>query len=369
MTSISSTCKLAAIVFTDIVGFTEFTANNEPLAIQLIETQRITLKPIVEKHRGEWLKEIGDGLLFSFSSSIEAVRCSIEIQETLKDVDELSIRIGIHQGDIILKDGDVFGDDVNIAFRIESFSPVGGISISDKVHKDISGVSDIKTSFIGHRKLKGVEQETKVRCVSSHNLPKHNISRLPTIAAYICFFISIIFFISGIIVGPLNLFVSVVGDSARDLDSARMYEDLWVTIVSFVVALTYLLVGYSCLSFSKGLSLNSQKFLVYLAYIYVPIPFVLPIIRSQVKKPESITFITEIIEYGPSMIFAFLFLLVGFPLMTITLFKLYYYFKKRSNWKIFKNDKIALLLYFLLFIIIPFIVMASIVMYNHRNIN
>ena len=361
-----STKKLRAIVCTDIVNFTQMSAVDEQHAVDLIDKQNKILKPIVKKHNGEWLKEIGDGLLFSFSSSIEAVRCSIEIQEILKDVDELSIRIGIHQGDIILKDGDVFGDDVNIAFRIESFSPVGGISISDKVHKDISGVSDIKTSFIGHRKLKGVEQETKVRCVISHNLPKHNISRLPTIAAYICFFISIIFFTSGIIVGPLNLFVSVVGDSAGDLDSARMYEDLWVTIVSFVVALTYLLVGYSCLSFSKGLSLNSQKFLVYLAYIYVPIPFVLPIIRSQVKKPE---FITEIIEYGPSMIFAFLFLLVGFPLMTITLFKLYYYFKKRSNWKIFKNDKIALLLYFLLFIIIPFILMVSIIMYNHRNIN
>ena len=356
-----STKKLRAIVFTDIVNFTQMSADDEQHAVDLIDKQNEILKPIVKKHNGEWLKEIGDGLLLSFDSSIEAVRCSIEIQETLKDVDELNIRIGIHQGDIILKDGDVFGDDVNIASRIESFAPVGGISMSDKVHKDISGVSDIKTSFIGHRKLKGVEQETKVRCISSHNLPKHNISRLPTIAAYICFFISIIFFTGAIIVGPLGLFTS-----GSYLNSTEMYEDLWMTIVSFVVALSYLLVGYSCLSFSKGLSLNSQKFLVYLAYIYVFIPFVLPIVKSQFTET---VFIAEIIEYGPSMIFAFLFLLVGFPLMTITLFKFYYYFKKRSNWKIFKNDKIALLLYFLLFIIIPFIVMASTIIYNHRNIN
>ncbi|SVD77667.1 uncharacterized protein METZ01_LOCUS430521, partial [marine metagenome] len=128
--------KLKAIVFTDIVNFTQLSADDEQHAVDLIDKQNEIIRPIVEKHNGEWLKEIGDGLLLSFDSSIEAVRCSIEIQKTLKDVDKLSIRIGIHQGDIILKDGDVFGDDVNIASRVESFAPVGGISISEKVHQD-----------------------------------------------------------------------------------------------------------------------------------------------------------------------------------------------------------------------------------------
>ena len=163
--------KLKAIVFTDMADFTQISAQDGQTALDLIQKQNEIIKPIVEKHNGEWLKEIGDGLLFSFDSSIEAVRCSIEIQETLKDIDDLNIRIGIHQGDIFVKDGDVFGDDVNIASRVEGFAPIGGISISDKVHKDISGVSDIKTSFIGHRKLKGVEQETKLRCIVSNNLP------------------------------------------------------------------------------------------------------------------------------------------------------------------------------------------------------
>jgi len=163
--------KLKAIVFTDIVGFTKISAEDEQKALDIIQKQNEIIKPIVKKHNGEWLKEIGDGLLFSFDSSLEAVRCSIEIQETLKDVEDLNIRIGIHQGDIFVKDGDVFGDDVNIASRIEGFAPIGGISLSDKIHKDISGVSDIKTSFIGHRNLKGVEQETKIRCISSNALP------------------------------------------------------------------------------------------------------------------------------------------------------------------------------------------------------
>ena len=145
--------KLKAIVFTDMADFTTISAQDEDKALDLIQKQNEIIKPIVEKHNGEWLKEIGDGLLFSFDSSIEAVRCSIEIQENLKDIDDLNIRIGIHQGDIFIKDSDVFGDDVNIASRVEGFAPIGGISISDKVHKDISGVSDIKTSFIGHRNL------------------------------------------------------------------------------------------------------------------------------------------------------------------------------------------------------------------------
>ncbi len=110
-----TTKKLKAIVFTDIVNFTSISAKDEQVALDLIQKQNDIIKPIVEKYNGEWLKEIGDGLLLSFGSSIEAVRCSIEIQKTLKNVDDLDIRIGIHQGDIFVKDGDVFGDDVNIA--------------------------------------------------------------------------------------------------------------------------------------------------------------------------------------------------------------------------------------------------------------
>ena len=132
--------KLKAIVFTDMADFTSISSKDEQKALDLIQKQNEIIKPIVEKHNGEWLKEIGDGLLFSFDSSLDAVRCSIEIQEILKDVDDLNIRIGIHQGDIFVKDGDVFGEDVNIASRVEGFAPIGGISISDKVHKDISGI-------------------------------------------------------------------------------------------------------------------------------------------------------------------------------------------------------------------------------------
>ena len=107
--------RLASIVFTDIVGFTKLTAENEPLAVQLIKTQRATLKPIVEKFNGEWLKEIGDGLLLAFNTSKDAVDCSIEIQHTIEHVANLNLRIGIHQGEVIQQGNDILGDDVNVA--------------------------------------------------------------------------------------------------------------------------------------------------------------------------------------------------------------------------------------------------------------
>jgi len=250
-----TTKKLKAIVFTDIVNFTSISAKDEQVALDLIQKQNDIIKPIVEKYNGEWLKEIGDGLLLSFGSSVEAVRCSIEIQKTLKNVDDLDIRIGIHQGDIFVKDGDVFGDDVNIASRIEGFAPTGGISLSDKVHKDISGVSDIKTSFIGHRKLKGVEQETKIRCITSDELPKHRKQIFPLIMGYYA-----------MILGGLNAFLifSLIIYSAF---IGFKLHFMWMC--AFIIDFTLIFIGYSCLSYVRGISIKAQRLFVYLGYFII----------------------------------------------------------------------------------------------------
>ena len=180
MTQSTSTAqrKLAAIMFTDIAGYTEFSANDEDKALRLLDLQREILQPIVKQHNGEWLKEIGDGLLLSFSSSKNAVICAIEIQNTIKGIESLNLRIGIHQGDILVKDGDIFGDDVNIASRIEPFSAIGGVAISGKVNEDLLGSPDIVTKYIGKPKLKGVKQEAKVYCIISHKLPETQLSKV-----------------------------------------------------------------------------------------------------------------------------------------------------------------------------------------------
>ena len=164
--------RLAAIVFTDIVGFTNLSSKDEEGAYNLVKKQREILKPIVAKHEGEWLKEGGDGLLLSFPSSKEAVNCSIQIQAAVKNIDDLNLRIGIHQGDIIIEDKDVFGDDVNIASRIEPFAAEGGIAVSQKIQQDLSSNPEFKFQFIDTPKLKGVQQEISVYCIISHGLPE-----------------------------------------------------------------------------------------------------------------------------------------------------------------------------------------------------
>ena len=154
--------RLAAIVFTDICGFTELMSRDETKAMALLEQQRALLKPIISNFNGEWLKEIGDGVLIAFPSPVKAVTCSLEIQRILAHNSELTIRIGIHIGDVIQKDGDVFGDAVNIASRLEPLAEPGGICVSERVHEDIKNKPDISTSFQEEQLLKGVDKPIKV---------------------------------------------------------------------------------------------------------------------------------------------------------------------------------------------------------------
>ncbi len=170
--------KLAAIVFTDIVGFTKITADDQTLATTLLDKQRDLLKPIVEQHNGNWLKEMGDGLILIFETVTDAVNCCIKIQETAKNVEHLNLRIGMHEGEILLMENDVIGDDVNIASRIEAFSAPGGIAISNKVNDAIARESHYTTKYLGKPKLKGVGQNVEVYCINSHGLPETNMSEV-----------------------------------------------------------------------------------------------------------------------------------------------------------------------------------------------
>ena len=166
--------KLAAIVFTDIVGFTKLSAQDEPRALDLLKKQRELLKPIVDEHDGSWLKEIGDGLLLTFNTNIEAVLCSIAIQEAAKSIPELDLRIGIHQGEVVFEENDVLGDDVNIAARIEPFAAPGGISISGRVNASLERDPAFQTAFLGSPNMKGVSQDVKIFSIVSHGLPGAN---------------------------------------------------------------------------------------------------------------------------------------------------------------------------------------------------
>lgn len=158
--------KLAAIVFTDIVGYTKRMEVDEEGTMKLLSRQREILFPLVKDFGGEVIKEIGDGLLMMFTSANRAVRFTIAVQDKLKD-DELTIRAGIHIGDVIFKEGDVYGSAVNIAARIEPLAPAGGICISEDVRSQIRNQSDIITISIGEKELKGVYESIEIFSVVS----------------------------------------------------------------------------------------------------------------------------------------------------------------------------------------------------------
>ena len=123
----------AAVMFTDIAGYTSIMASDEEKALSLLQDKRKILKPLIKQHDGIYVKGTGDGTLSYFDSAYKASKCAKLFQESIYDNDSMNVRVGIHVGDIVLDDGDVYGDGVNVASRLESMSPVGGICVSNTV--------------------------------------------------------------------------------------------------------------------------------------------------------------------------------------------------------------------------------------------
>jgi len=154
--------QLAAIMFTDIVGYTKLMGEDEEKAFELLKKNRSVQRPIIEKYHGRWLKEIGDGVLASFTTVSDAVYCAKEIQETCQNEPDLSLRIGIHLGEVVFEGNDVFGDGVNIASRLEPLAPIGGILVSESVHRNLGNKKNIVSTFLREEQLKNVKEPIKV---------------------------------------------------------------------------------------------------------------------------------------------------------------------------------------------------------------
>jgi TolB-like protein/cytochrome c-type biogenesis protein CcmH/NrfG len=149
-------------MFTDIVGYTALMGENESKAYQLLKKNRQVQKPLIEKHGGKWLKEIGDGVLASFQTITDAVYCAVEIQRKCEAETDLKLRIGIHLGEVIVEEGDVFGDGVNIASRLETMAPAGGIYVSESVYRNIENKKGIRAKFVKEENLKNVKHPIKI---------------------------------------------------------------------------------------------------------------------------------------------------------------------------------------------------------------
>ncbi len=165
-----SSHQLTAIMFADIAGYTATMQEDEALALQLKNKLLRKLETETATHNGRILSFRGDGALCSFSSTIEAVRAAMGVQLEMRKPPVVQLRIGMHTGDVIMDDNDVFGDGVNIASRLESFAVPGSILVSGKVYDDIKNQKDIQTVSLGMFRFKNVKDDTEIFAVSNAGL-------------------------------------------------------------------------------------------------------------------------------------------------------------------------------------------------------
>jgi adenylate cyclase len=165
--------RLAAIMFTDIVGYTRMAQANESQALALLEEHRKLLRPLFPAHGGTEVKTMGDAFLVEFRSALEAVLCAVEIQKKIAErnseapaLKRLDVRVGIHLGDVVHGSGDVYGDAVNVASRIEPLAEPGEICISQKVYDHVRNKTELDITRMGQIELKNVELPLGVYKVS-----------------------------------------------------------------------------------------------------------------------------------------------------------------------------------------------------------
>lgn len=187
--------RLAAIMFTDTVGFTSMAQKDEAKAMRLLDEQRRVIRPILAKHHGREVKTIGDAFLVEFVSALDAVACAGEIQSAMRKLgtlrgegDWMKIRIGVHLGDVIHSGKDLAGDAVNLASRIEPLAPPGGICVTGQVRDSVVNKTGLRFEGVGRPQLKNVSVPVEVYRVVGFGdtgapvAPQHQDSRSGRIA-------------------------------------------------------------------------------------------------------------------------------------------------------------------------------------------
>ena len=162
--------RLAAVMFTDIVGYTAFMQGDEKLAIKLRAHHREVFEQQHQLYQGEVIQYYGDGTLSIFKSAIQAVKCAIEIQQLLQKGEAVPIRIGIHMGDIVFNKTEVYGDGVNFASRIESIGVAGSILVSGKLNDELENHKDIFSSSLGQFELKNIAKPVEIFAISNDGI-------------------------------------------------------------------------------------------------------------------------------------------------------------------------------------------------------
>ena len=163
--------RLAAVMFTDIVGFTAMSQQDEKHALQIVESHNDMLRPIFAKYGGTEVKTIGDSFLVEFKSALAASECAIEIQRMLGEVNKntaapIMVRIGLHLGDVVRQGNDIFGDAVNVASRIQPLAEPGGICLSEEVYSVIRNKISNPIEMVSWVSLKNVKLPMNVYTIA-----------------------------------------------------------------------------------------------------------------------------------------------------------------------------------------------------------
>ena len=160
--------KLVAILAGDVVGYSRLMASNEELAIENWTAYRDYIADVVEDHHGRLFNTAGDSLVFEFSSVLEALRCAVDVQQFLREVNQgvpqqqqMLMRFGLHLGDVIVDQENYLGDGVNIAARLEALASPGGICVSDMVHSNVATSPEFRFEDLGEVELKNIGRPTR----------------------------------------------------------------------------------------------------------------------------------------------------------------------------------------------------------------
>src|SRR3954452_20572557 len=179
--------RLAAILAIDVAGYSRLMGVDEEGTLATLKAHRSQLiDPKIAEHHGRIVKTTGDGALVEFSSAVDGVRCAMQIQRVMAERNtaipedrRLEFRIGINVGDIIIDEGDIYGDGVNIAARVETLATPGSICLSDHAYQQIKGKLALEVSDMGEHQLKNIAQPVRVHSVRHDSAPVRPMPTLP----------------------------------------------------------------------------------------------------------------------------------------------------------------------------------------------
>jgi adenylate cyclase len=161
--------RLAAIMYTDMVGYTALGQRDESLSLVAVEAQQRLLRPVLARHGGREVKTMGDAFLVEFTSALEAARCAYDVQRSVRDFNlampsekRIHLRVGIHLGDVVENRGDIFGDAVNVASRIQLLAEDGGVCLTQQVYDHVHNKLGVPLVSKGKMSLKNVSEPLEV---------------------------------------------------------------------------------------------------------------------------------------------------------------------------------------------------------------